>query len=347
MKKLLFVAPVAGLMLLSCQINSDLGPDGFNSDNSNWGEVTFALDGRNDDNDSPGTRSTTQAAESAINSLQILVFNSSNNLVSYASANASTVSASVPIGVGGHSVYAAVNVSTDLSSCSSPSALTSTVSYLKDNTSAGLQMVGSKSNLTFTRGGDVRIDVTRFASRVEIDEITCAFTAAAFTSQEFKITGIYLINVNGACPFSQTVTTGTWFNQLGYVSGDCNNMISEKFSTPIVLQTSAGAVTAHSTPHYFYCYPNPTSTDTHGGSFSPRYTRLVVETTLGTKTYYYPIDIVGTSNIISPNTAFTVTKLTITGPGVDNPDDKLDQGSINFSLKIKDWATGFSKQVNY
>jgi hypothetical protein len=74
---------------------------------------------------------------------------------------------------------------------------------------------------------------------------------------------------------------------------------------------------------------------------------LVVETKLGDRVYYYPIDIVGTGNILDVNTHYTVTRLTITGPGVDHPDDLLDNGTVSFTVTVKDWATGFSKTVTY
>ena len=346
MKRLLLSALFAGRVLNSCSQLQPEGRDKFNPSDYEWGDVTFALSS-GIAGEEPGTKSKTQASESAVNSLQILVFNSGGNLVAYGSENSSSLSASVPLGVGGHTVYAIVNVSENLSSCSSPGALTSKVSYLKDNTSAGLQMLGSATNQTFLSGNEVKIDVTRFASRVEIDQITSAFTAAAFKSQQFSVKGIYLINVNGTCPYTMNASALTWYNQLKYVSGDCNHMISDVFASPVVIQNASGAVTPYTTKHYFYCYPNPTTTDTHGGTFSARRTRLVVETMLGSKTYYYPIDIVGTGSKIDPNTSFTVTKLTITGPGVDNPDDKLDNGSVSFSINIKDWATGFNKTVNY
>ena len=55
----------------------------------------------------------------------------------------------------------------------------------------------------------------------------------------------------------------------------------------------------------------------------------------------------GEGNVLKLNTAYTVTKLTVTGPGVEHPDDLLDNGTVNFTVTVKDWETGFSKQVTY
>ena len=341
MKKLLSATLLLSLCLASCDIVEFKAPADAGKQ-VQWGEVSFSLSGN-----ALETRSTTQAAESAVTNLQVLVYNASGNLVAYAGANSGTVSATVPLGIAGHTVYAVTNVPDDLSLCSTPSSLTSKVSYLKDNSAAGLQMIGSVSNQTFTSASTVNVEVRRFAAKVEIDEITCAFTAAAFRSQEFSVTGVYLINVNGTCPYSQVPAAGTWYNKMQYESGECNALISDKLSSPVRIQTTSGQVTPYTTKHYFYCYANPTTTDAHRGNWSPRRTRLVVETRLGSHVYYYPIDIVGTGNILNLNTSYTVTKLTVTGPGVDHPDDLLDNGTVNFTVTVKDWETGFSKTVTY
>lgn len=341
MKKLLFATLILSVTLASCDRVAHPQPARDGSE-PEWGLVSFTPSG-----DGVPTRSSSAAAESAVTSLQILVYNSGGNLVAYAQANAGSLSAKVPLGVAGHTVYAVTNVAADLSGCSTPADLTGQISYLKDNSLSGLQMIGSESNVTFASGSPVSVEVRRFASKVEIDEITAAFTAAAYRQQTFTVTGIYLINVNGTCPFSQTATAGTWYNQMQYVSGDCNALISEQFSSAVTIQTSGGQVTPHTTPHYFYCYANPSTTDAHRGTWSPRRTRLVVETRLGERTYYYPIDIIGTGNKLDLNTVYKITRLTITGPGADHPDDLLDNGTVNFTVTVKNWAPGFEKPVEY
>jgi len=341
MRKPLLSTLLLSLALASCDIVEFKEPVAPGNQ-VQWGQVSFSLSGNG-----LATRSTSQAAETAVNSLQVLVYNASGNLVAYASANSGTVSATVPLGIAGHTVYAVTNVSDDLSGCSTPSVLTSKMSFLKDNSSAGLQMIGSVDNQTFTSASTVNVEVRRFAAKVEIDEITSAFTAAAFRAQEFVVTGIYLINVNGSCPYSQVPAPGTWYNKMQYESGECNALIADKFSSPARIQSTTGQVTPYRSKHYFYCYANPTTTDAHRGTWSPRRTRLVVETRLGTQVYYYPIDIVGAGNVLNLNTSYTVTKLTITGPGVDHPDDLLDNGTVNFTVTVKDWESGFSKTVTY
>ena len=154
------------------------------------------------------------------------------------------------------------------------------------------------------------------------------------------------MNVNGSCPYTLTSTAGSsdyWYNKMKYVSGDCNALISDKLSTPVTLQASADAVTPYTTAHYLYCYPNPVTTDSSSSTWSNRYTRLVVETTLGGTTYYYPV------NIPTPtaNTLYQITNMQITGLGSDSPDKVVEKGSLSVSITVTDWSTGFSKEVEY
>ena len=136
MKKLLLPALVLGLTLASCDIVELKDNSSSGAVATEWGKVSFALGG----GALPlGTRSTAQAAESTVNSLQVLIYNSSNNLVAYASSRSGSLDANVPLKIGGHVVYAAVNVAEDLSVCSTPTSLTTKVSYLRDYSASGLQ----------------------------------------------------------------------------------------------------------------------------------------------------------------------------------------------------------------
>jgi hypothetical protein len=221
------------------------------------------------------------------------------------------------------------------------------ISYLKDNSVTKMEMLGFVTKEISTVNNSVSIPVKRFASKVQIDKITPAFAAPVHRALEFKLTGIYLINVNGTCPYTMIPTgareSTSWYNKRKYVSGDCNHLITDKFSTPVVMQTAAGVVTPYSKSHYLYCYPNPVTTDVSTTTWSERVSRLVVETTLGGTTYYYSV------NIPTPqcNTVYQITNMKITGLGTDTPDAVVQKGSLSVSLTVTDWSTGFSKEVEY
>ena len=279
--------------------------------------------------------------------IQVLVFNSEGDLLAYGANEDSSTKVSLSIPTGTVECYAVVNSYDDLSVIATKTVFLKHISHLKDNDPTRMEMLGSVTKSVVAGENSVSIAVKRFASKVQIDKITPAFTAPAHRAMEFKLTGIYLINVNGTCPYTMVPTAASestsWYNKRKYVSGDCNHLITDKFSTHVIMQTSAGEVTPYSTPHYLYCYPNPVTTDVSTTTWSERISRLVVETMLGGTTYYYSV------NIPTPqcNTVYQITNMKITGIGTDTPDAVVQKGSLSVSLTVTDWSTGFSKEVEY
>ena len=279
--------------------------------------------------------------------IQVLVFNSEGDLLAYGANEDSSTKVSLSIPTGTVECYAVVNSYDDLSVIATKTVFLKHLSHLKDNDPTRMEMLGSVTKSVVAGENSVSIAVKRFASKVQIDKITPAFTAPAHKAMEFKLAGIYLINVNGTCPYTMVPTAASestsWYNKRKYVSGDCNHLITDKFSTHVIMQTSAGEVTPYSTPHYLYCYPNPVTTDVSTTTWSERISRLVVETTLGGTTYYYSV------NIPTPqcNTVYQITNMKITGIGTDTPDAVVQKGSLSVSLTVTDWSTGFSKEVEY
>ena len=279
--------------------------------------------------------------------IQVLVFNSEGDLLAYGANEDSSTKVSLSIPTGTVECYAVVNSYDDLSVIATKTVFLKHLSHLKDNDPTRMEMLGNVTKSVVAGENSVSIAVKRFASKVQIDKITPAFAAPAHRAMEFKLTGIYLINVNGTCPYTMVPTAASestsWYNKRKYVSGDCNHLITDKFSTPVVMQTTTGEVTPYSTPHYLYCYPNPVTTDVSTTTWSERVSRLVVETTLGGTTYYYSV------NIPTPqcNTVYQITNMKITGLGTDTPDAVVQKGSLSVSLTVTDWSTGFSKEVEY
>ena len=279
--------------------------------------------------------------------IQVLVFNSEGDLLAYGANEDSSTKVSLSIPTGTVECYAVVNSYDDLSVIATKTVFLKHISHLKDNDPTRMEMLGSVTKSVVAGENSVSISVKRFASKVQIDKITPAFTAPAHRAMEFKLTGIYLINVNGTCPYTMVPTAASestsWYNKRKYVSGDCNHLITDKFSTPVVMQTAAGVVTPYSKSHYLYCYPNPVTTDVSTTTWSERVSRLVVETTLGGTTYYYSV------NIPTPqcNTVYQITNMKITGIGTDTPDAVVQKGSLSVSLTVTDWSSGFSKEVEY
>ena len=321
---------VLALCLTAC--NQDIAPVSIPQSPATRGDVTFTFD-----DGSAATRSTTAASETAVNSLQICVFNSSGTLDACGNASSNSMTLSVSTGQT-MTVYAVVNSSVELAFVSDITSFRNKVSYLEDNSLSELEMIGSVSQ-TLSAGASVTIPVTRNVAKVELDAVTPAFTSAAHSGLVFKIKSIYLINACGSCDLTQTPKTDLWYNKTKYVAGDFDALLYDSVNADRITASSP-----YRTPHYFYAYPNSTTSDTSSKTWSPRYTRLVVETSLGGTTYYYPINIIGSNGKMDANHLYRISNLKITGLGSTDPDIPLKKGAADFTVTVVDWENGFNRE---
>ena len=252
--------------------------------------------------------------EAMVNKLQVFVFRG-DDLDAYASVdNAKELTLSCTAGE--REVYALVNAP-DYSAVPGKAALLAKVSELSANSLTNFEMVGSKS-VTLPQASTVSIDVNRIASRVVLKKITRNFTSAALQSLDFTVDAIYLINVAGNTSYDLTKAPAAWYN----VAENKNELASLLYDAP----ASAVANGQSYTPvHTFYGYPNDLSVNT---------TRLVIETTLGTTKYYYPINLPA----MESNKSYEIEEVTITRPGSDDPDVPVSFADASFSINVIDWT---------
>lgn len=296
--------------------------------------VTFILE------DSGLSRSTSTSNENTIQRAQVAVYDSDGFMIAVGRSVSGSVSLRVPMGASGCSAFALANSAVDLASYPSRSTVLNMMSTLGANSAAninGLEMAGSLNNITFSEDYSEMIPLYHFAAKVQIDEIANGIAGNPLLT----INGIYLINVNTQLRYDFATTTLSWAQKRAYTASETTIIpyTAEIFSVNINGESS------HDMPHYFYCYPNPTTTDSSSETWGPRYTRLVVEATYSGRHYYYPINIKGEDGSLNYNTSYVISKLTITGPGSDSPDKPITKGGASFSLYITNWESGLSQEV--
>lgn len=265
------------------------------------------------------------SSESQVNDLQIFVFDESGVIEAYGHSNSTSLALTcLP---GSKTVVALANAPA-LPEISSYSELTSVSSSLSDNAVSSLVMEG-KVEVTLNSSTSVTIPVKRIAARITLSKIINALELDYHRKMTFSVTSVYLINVAGDKKYLVDSDPSSWFNR----------MQNENSSVPFLSQSLGGEAisynSSYSTSHYFYSYPNHTATDRNGGSWSPRFTRLVVEAMLGGKTYYYPV----TLPEVDQNTAYDIT-LTVTRPGSDSPDKPVTTQAAEFTIQVLDWEDG-------
>ncbi len=296
--------------------------------------VTFLLE------DAELSRATSSSTESTIEKAQVAVYNASGTLLAVASAVNGAATLRVPIGESGCSAFALANSANDLASYGTRSAVLNLQSTLGANRAAslsGLEMSGSLTGITFTENYTATISLVRFAAKVEIDEIVNAIPG----NPKLTINGIYLINVSTRMRYDYSVSAYNWAQKRAYTASESS--ITPYTADIFSVEVNGGAT--YATPHYFYCYPNGTTTDSSAPTWSARFTRLVVEASYSGNDYYYPVNIRGADGKLNFNTSYTITRLTITGPGSDSPDKPVNKGAAIFNLSVIPWETGVSQEV--
>ena len=269
------------------------------------------------------TRSTTITAddEVKVNNLQVFVFRG-DALDAYGVAdNASSVTVSCT--KGDREVYAVVNAA-DLKDIATKTDLLAAKSALTDNDESNFVMFG-KTDATLPSELPVNVEVDRMVSKVVLKTVNRAFTSAALAALDFSIDEIFITNVAGDVNYGMTDNPVDWYNKLDY-SSEMAMFTHDAPAASVVNEES------YSTQHTFYCYPNKAA-DSDASSWSPRRTRLVLKTTLGTDTYYYPVTLPELEN----NKSYEL-ELTITRPGSDNADMPVSFEDCAFEITVKPWT---------
>lgn len=274
-----------------------------------------------------------EVKEADIKNTQLFVFRSDGSLDAYKSADSGS-EITVSCTTGDKEIFALVNAPAEAAVTSKTELLAKT-SSLTDNSTESLVMLG-KITAKLEATGSINIPVRRLVARLAIKHIATDFTSAAYRNTPFKVNSIYVINAAGDINYGLDSTPTKWINKMSFCDEDAKELLYQN--------TNDSAVTSDSPftePAYFYVYPNGTEQDSQAEEFGPRFTRIVVETTLGDKKYYYPISIPG----IEANKTYNVNSLTITRPGSLSPDVPVTSYECTFSVSVIDWETGTEEEM--
>ena len=318
--KIFFAAIAAAAVLAGCEKNRISVTSGDNGDGmTSELSICIPLDSQTK---AAGTVSATD--DDKLNSAQVFVFNDNGILES--SKRATTGNLELVCTRGSKQVAAVVNAP-EIDDVTSISELRNKMTDISDNAAKSLLMYGQKWVTVDAASVTATLEVKRFAAKVVIQKITNNISLAQYKSSPITIKGIYLINVVSGMPYSGTDKPTVWSNkQKNDSNSDC--LYCEK---PSSLTISSGS--SDSRGHYFYCYHNPTEEDNTDTTWSPRHTRLVVETSINNDTFYYPI----TLPVVAANTIYTIGELTITRPGTVKPDVIDVAGNAAFTISITPW----------
>ena len=268
--------------------------------------------------------------ETAVNSLQVFVFNSDGAIDAAGKGYEGSLSINVSAGKGKR-LWAVANAP-DFTEVATEDELRSCITLLTDNAEGNLVMAGD--TVTDILGDtEVTVELSRLVAKLSVESVTRLFTAPGLAARPLVIKRMYLINVPAGLRLDGSGDVTQWLNRGSFVSSGADDLLID---SGLNINLSNGET--HSTRHSFYCYPNPCTSDSAGGSWSPRKTRLVLEAELGGSLRYYSL----TFPEIRRNCTYTVENLTLCGKGGTTPDTPYGTESLSASLTVRSWADGGS-----
>lgn len=260
------------------------------------------------------TKSVGDSDEKSVNSLQVIVFNK-HGLYETSSSGRGTA-LSLTCTAGQKRLVALVNTSieegiTDFNEFASRSI------SLKDSGLGDLVMLGD-STLAVAANRPINLDVEYLSSKIVLESVTLNMANPQHRNLPFAIKSVFLTNVAGDRQYIAESDPTTWYHQDNY---DEQNTLPFLYDSLAEGEELSNGDT-YDTAHYFYCYPNQTSTKT----------RLVIEAEIGGQTYYYPI----VMDKVLANNQYSY-KVVLTRLGVESPDASLDKGTYTVRITMKDW----------
>ena len=287
------------------------------------------------------TKAAVTAHEADILSLDLLVFRADNGaLDTYKRVSGGTsVSAELPVGVAVRYHVIANAPAGILNGFSEESSFLSAKTYLYESTASSLVMHGAGSFTVADGSPAVPVSLDRYVSKVSVRSVEVKWFDSFVTPPAVSVGRVALINALGEQPWSGTPATGSlWYNKMGVVheedgSAATANVMDMVCASPGVMVSSSAPVTLEVS---LYAMPNPTSNGVNSDTnpeWSVRNTRVALELLVDGASNWYAVDLPA----MQGNRHYVITKMTILGPGSDDPDKPVSRSEIEMTLVVAEW----------
>ena len=280
----------------------------------------------------------TKSSAMEIGTLDLLVFHPDGRIGTYSRVHGDEVRARVSTGSMMEWYLVANAPDGGLDGISSEQSLLSCLSRLSDNDPSEFVMAASGKQV-FAAGDHVDAELVRLPCKITLESFTPRFLEGSYSGCDVRMTGLFLLNVVGSCPYSMVPQAGDWYNKMGVdvsLPQNVRDCIVKEFDIPL----SASRVDG---PWSFYCMPNPVDNGIHSGTspaWSPRNTRLVLELSIDGVKSWYPIDLPA----MKCNHEYIVESLILLGEGSEHPDIPVTRRDIVFDVSVNPWENE-SKEI--
>ena len=354
-RAILIAAALAGTLLLSCS-KAVPAPEAEAPDDGCY--MTFNIG-------TPETRIAgmpADAAEKAVQRVAYVIYNSSNKRIGTELINPCGSSFTVYLKRStAYKLQVFVNYDTQRFTSSfltgtnmftSPTWINSTtvtnfMYRLQTATPDCLPMYGYAEFTTSEYGtGSVDVSVERTISRVKVGTIRINMTENQIAGRTLTLKRIYITNAPTYTRFAGTLyvpdatSSDNWYNQKGFRGNSMavtalDDMLAQQNIDQVLY---SGSVI--SSGYYFYAIPNARDGDSTSSTFSQRHSRLVIEMSLNSKTFYY----VMTLPVMERNMTYNYDMITINGIGSTTPETTTQNGTVSykFAVTLDSWDTTYN-----
>ena len=174
------------------------------------------------------------------------------------------------------------------------------------------------------------------ASCITLSSLRFDFSARPYNKAVISDIKAYLINVNAEYPVSGTYSAHSRIVNAGGMNNEDLNLFRRKENIYMKIADKASGEAFHPNAR-FLAYPNTCGEETPGTPF----TRLVIEATVDSDRYYWPINInrstSGEGNGVERNCMYTY-DIVITRKGTDNPDIPVDISGTEINMEVSKWT---------
>ena len=219
-----------------------------------------------------------------------------------------------------------------------------------DEASDNFQMYGKVSGKQseIIKDNTLSINLKRHCSKISVKKITMDWTNSANSLKDFKLKGMYLMDVPGisknhyAIGTSAGNTDDLWQNKNGHTSTSHDALLYD-----LIADVEVTEADPYDTYHVFYGFISSNTTYNDSATWNPSGTRLVIEAEFDGEPCFYAIRL---KDLVNNNEAEEIRNMeiifeniTITRPGSDYPYSVLPTESpVTVSVTVQTWQPGFS-----
>lgn len=224
------------------------------------------------------------------------------------------------------------NSDKDFSSVQSEQDLLATVFNFTDNGPGNFIMVSDMQTIpSFEKDETLEFEMKRLVAKIALSgDITIDLPQDHADYGNAKVVSAFILNIPESATFSMEQGSPKMLND-GSVSVSSSGTVQNGLPMTYLNIDDGSDGKAD-----FYCYPN-SEKESEDIRENDKVTKFVICALFGDKKYYYPIGIPD----IKSNHVYEISSVSITTEGSEEQNQYVIGPTLNFTVSVKDWSTGY------